>query len=466
MRARARPHESPAAQRKAQIRVLDDVWLLTLFALLLATGVPWFVSGFHIAFGPVLLGALGLGALHMALTFLGESESFTGAARVPMLTALHAAGVVTLGIVWHNAGGLQNPAALAAFVLPVIGACFISRWQPYVTAALAIVVVTLTALIEAPELRWHASGLAASAASVVADATPSETPFPGFYAPSAYYVTLLEGFIVVTLVSAAAADYLGTLFERQRAHTELAREQAQSGQELWTRLIEHLPVPTLLVEVDTLRVLRLSASAAPILLSSEKGGKAIGRNVLDAIRFSYPEAVRSLIRGDAGPARPCTLRVGDDLRIAKVSVRHLGYEGRALALLTVEDVTDAFCTRAALDKAEEAVLIVDSKTRVITFNKHSRALFPDADVGTEAARLLSHPGQSDLPWWDPGLRGRRKRLVEIDERIYQMTSSTVPLAGEDEGFYVLAFLPIVGVASANEAARITNLQHSTLVRPR
>ena len=116
MRARARPHESPAAQRKAQIRVLDDVWLLTLFALLLATGVPWFVSGFHIAFGPVLLGALGLGALHMALTFLGESESFTGAARVPMLTALHAAGVVTLGIVWHNAGGLQNPAALAAFV--------------------------------------------------------------------------------------------------------------------------------------------------------------------------------------------------------------------------------------------------------------------------------------------------------------------------------------------------------------
>src|SRR5204862_463757 len=83
-----------------------------------------------------------------------------------------------------------------------------------------------------------------------------------------------------------------------------------------------------------------------------------------------------------------------------------GYEGRALALLTVEDVTDAFCTRAALDKAEEAVLIVDSKTRVITFNKHSRALFPDADVGTEAARLLSHPGQSDLPWWDPGLRGR------------------------------------------------------------
>jgi PAS domain-containing protein len=466
MSANAQPHESPAAQRKTQIRVLDDVWLLTLFALLLTTGVPWFVSGFDIAFGPVLLGALGLGALHVALAFLGESTTFTGAWRVPMLTALHAAGVVTMGIVWHNSGGLQNPAALTAFVLPVIGACFISRWQPYFTAGLAIVVVALAALIEAPELRWHASGLGAAAMSLLADAKPSAAPFPGFYAPSGYYVTLLQGFIVVTLVTAAAADYLGTLFERQRAHTELARERAQSGRELWTSLVEHLPVPTLLVEVDTLRVLRLSESAAPLLLPREEDAKAIGRNVLDTIRFSYPEAVRSLIRGDAGPARPCTLRVGDDLHIANVSVRHLGYEGRALALLTVEDVTDAFCTRAALDKAEEAVLIVDSKTRVITFNKHARALFPDADVGIEAARLLSHPGQSALPWWDPGLRGRRKRLVEIDARIYQMTSSTVPLAGEEESFFVLGFVPVVGAASANEAARITNLQHSTLVRPR
>jgi hypothetical protein len=56
--------------------------------------------------------------------------------------------------------------------------------------------------------------------------------------------------------------------------------------------------------------------------------------------------------------------------------------------------------------------------------------------------------------------------VEIDARIYQMTSSTVPLAGEEESFFVLGFVPVVGAASANEAARITNLQHSTLVRPR
>ena len=464
MSANLEPQVSRAAVRKAQVRVVDDLWLLTLFALVLATGVPWFVSGFDIAFGPVLLGVLGLGALHVALTYCAASR-LAGAWHVPTLTALHAAGVVIMGIVWHHAGGLQNPVLLMSFVLPLIGAAFISRWQPYFTGGLAIVVVTVAAVIEAPELRWYASGVGTWAASLLAGETVSGAPFPGFYAPSGYYVALLQCFAVLTLVGAAAADYLGTLFERHRTHAELARERAQSGRELWASLIEHLPVPALLVEVDTLRVLRVSESAEP-MLSSPGQAKWIGRNVLEAFRFSYPEVVRSLIRGDAGPESACALRVNDALHICKASVRHLGYDGRALALLTIEDVTDAFCTRAALDKADDAVLIVDPAGRVLTFNKPLRALFPNADVDIGAERLLCHPGQAGVPWWHPGLRGRRKRLVDLDGRIYQMTSSSVPLAGEDEGFYVLAFLPVAGTASANEAARIANLQHSTLVQPR
>ena len=467
MSANLRPHEAFAALRRTQLRVLDDIWLLTLFTLVLATAVPWFVSGSEIAFGPVLLGMLGLGLLHVALAFLAESGTSTGAWLAPILTALHSAGVITVGIVWHYGGGLQNPVVLTVFVLPLIGACFISRWQPYFTAGLAVVVVTLAALIEAPELRWYASGIGKWAADLLADPTFSTAaPFPGFYAPSGYYVALLESFIVLMVASAAAADYLGTLSERQRAHAEIARERAQSGRELWTNLIEHLPVPALLVEVDTLKVLRFSNSIAPLLVPSEEGASWIGQNVFQAIRFSYPEAVRSLIRGDSGPSRPCAMRVNDTLRLANVSVRHLGYEGRALALLAIEDVTDAFCTRAALDKMEDAVLVVDSKARVIACNNSTRVLFPNTDVGIEAAPLINHPGESAAPWWHPGLRGRRKRLVDIDGQIYQMTSATVPLAGEEEGFYVVAFLPVAGATSANEAARITNLQSSTLVRPR
>ena len=46
---------------------------------------------------------------------------------------------------------------------------------------------------------------------------------------------------------------------------------------------------------------------------------------------------------------------------------------------------------------------------------------------------------------------------------YLLLKDRVPRYAPD--VVVLAFLPVVGATSANEAARITNLQHSTLVRP-
>ena len=54
---------------------------------------------------------------------------------------------------------------LAVFALPVVGAVFISRWQPYLMALLAIVVVALVALAQAPELRWYAAGFAGARAT-------------------------------------------------------------------------------------------------------------------------------------------------------------------------------------------------------------------------------------------------------------------------------------------------------------
>jgi len=45
---------------------------------------------------------------------------------------------------------------LLVFALPVIGAIFLSRWQPYLMATLAAVMVALMASSQAPELRWYA----------------------------------------------------------------------------------------------------------------------------------------------------------------------------------------------------------------------------------------------------------------------------------------------------------------------
>ena len=47
--------------------LLDDIWLLTIFAILLGVGVPWFVTSYDIEIGAALIGscmawAAGVGA--------------------------------------------------------------------------------------------------------------------------------------------------------------------------------------------------------------------------------------------------------------------------------------------------------------------------------------------------------------------------------------------------------------------
>ena len=55
-----------------RIHLLDDTWLLTIFAILLATVVPWLVSALDINFVAACLGLLALGAIHICFTLIGK----------------------------------------------------------------------------------------------------------------------------------------------------------------------------------------------------------------------------------------------------------------------------------------------------------------------------------------------------------------------------------------------------------
>ena len=114
------------------------------------------------------------------------------------LTLLDMLGVILIGFIWQHVGALQNPMFLMVFALPVVGAIFLSRWHPYLIAAVSVCVVAVVALSQAPELRWYASGLLGGDAWLAwlfghqsAVAQPS---FSGFYAPSSYLIVLLEVF--------------------------------------------------------------------------------------------------------------------------------------------------------------------------------------------------------------------------------------------------------------------------------
>jgi PAS domain-containing protein len=452
-----------------RIHLLDDTWLLTIFAILLGTVVPWLVSSLDINFVAACLGLLALGAIHISFTIVGKPARV--GERHLVLSLLHIAGIVVVGFIWLNAGGLQNPAFLIVFALPVVGAIFLSRWQPYLMAILAIVVAGVVALAQAPELRWYVPGLNAVGASLAAvlGQQGSASTFPGFYAPSAYYAVMLQVFSILVLACAVAAEYLSTIFDRLHSHVDIARIEAERGQEFWTTLIEALPFPALLIDSDTLQVVCASTRTERF----HDHESASGRPLFDVVRFSYPEMVQEAIAGSGGVVPLSMIRVADRLRATEVQVRHLTQTGRRFALIVIHDKTEEFTAHAALDVSGQAMLVIDSQGRLLSFNKPAQALFAALDKDSDASSVLSLGGMPPR-WWEPGLTGRRKMHIEIGPRVYQVTCSAAPLPGEDERFYIVAFLPMgraaldrgdVAAPAHFADAPKNSISNSTLVTP-
>ena len=407
------------------------------------------MSGLSIDILPAAGALVVLGAIHLALAALAGTAPASRAHRPALLTALHVLGVLALAYIWQHAGGLQNPLLLAVFALPIVGSIFLSRWHPYFVAALAVVAVALIAAIEAPELRWYAPGVDTFAAwlgTALGRNARGGVPFASFYAPSDYFLVMLEVFAIVMFGCAVAAEYLGTVFERLHGQVANALIEAERGEQLWSAVLEQLPLPAFLVDSDTCEISFTSGAA---LTRFARDGHIAGRDLLQVLSFSYPELVHELIRGSGGIARPCMVRLGDRLLATEVRVQHLAQKGRRLALVTVQDITEYCCVKAALDVAEHAALVLDSRGRVLAWNKPATALFPAAQIDAEISQLLPQ-SPAEGRWWDPGLSGRRKAHVTVMQRVYQLTCSAVALPGEDERLYVIAFVPAAQVATADQ----------------
>jgi hypothetical protein len=424
---------APAADPRAPL--LEDIWLLTIFAALLATAFPWFISGFNIDFAVASLALLALGAIYVGMT-LAAGHGQRGP-RWPS-TLLNVAGVITLAILWQHAGGLQNPAFLLVFVLPVIASGALSRWQPYLTTILAVLTVAVVAARQDAELRWYAAGrwivrlIGAGAPAGAHDA------LLGFYAPVTYDVVLLEVFAILLLACAAATESINNAFGKLLDHLIGARADAASGQEIWLGLLTGLPMPALLVDAESLEIIQASEQAAAFC---HREVALSGRQLLDVLPFSQPEPLQALIDGSGGTAPFMNLRLQDDLRIVDVKVSHLLHERRRLALVLLFDVTSAFCVTSALDVSEQAVWVMDPHGKPLWSNRMAGSLFPNGlpPIGTT-------PGST--PWWLPGFSGRRRLRVIVGDRNYQALCTAVALAGEREDCYVLA----VATASAAHLA--------------
>jgi hypothetical protein len=435
-----------------QAQMLEDTWLLTLFAVLLAIALPWFVSAFNIDFAAASWAMLALGGVYLSLGLVTGARLRSAAVRQRTLVALHSAGIVGLGLLWQRGGGAQDPVFLLAFVLPVIGASALSRWQPYISAALALLVVSAVALSQTPELRWYASELHVSEhwvrALLGSSAQSSGAgPLPGFYAPVSYDVVLLEVFGVLIFACAVAAESLSNSFERLLDHLTVARTQAALGQEMWSTLLLQLPLPALLVDAETLQVVLAGEHLASFHAA---GTELIGRSVVEAIGFSYPERVQELIRGNGGSIEAVVVHTDERVRVVTVRVRHLLHEERRLALMLLEDTTATLSLEAALDAQESPALVIDAHGRVLVASRGARAFVPLATPGANADEALL---PSDAPplrarangaaprWWEPGFTGRRRVQVMLADREYQALCTAVALPGEQEALYVVSLSP-------------------------
>ena len=431
----------PAADRQdPRAHQLGDMWLLTIFTILLAIGLPLAASGLAIDFAWCALGLLGLAVIHAGIVAM-SGPGGVRLAGTRGLVALHALGVVTTGFIWQRAGGMQNPLFLAVFVLPIIGAMFISRWQSYLTAALSALTAAVVASAQAPELHWYMPALGAAlqwlGAGIGRVAGGAVSPFAGFHAPAMYYAVLLQVCVVMLAACAVAVEYLRAVFDRLQAQVSMARGEAQRGQEFWAALVGELPLPALLLDADTHEVICASAATDRWLALA---GPAAGRGLFELVHFSYPDAIQALINGRDGVEPLSMVRMGERLLAVEVRVQHLAQGGRRLALVTISDTTETFCVRAALDAAEHAALVVDAAGRVLALNRPACALFSEAKVGAELPRLAA-PADAGSAWWDPGLSRRRKMQLTVMRRSYEVTISAVALPGEETRLYVIALRP-------------------------
>ncbi len=173
---------------------------------------------------------------------------------------------------------------------------------------------------------------------------------------------------------------------------------------------------------------------------TSKQSPVAGRRLFDAVQFSYPEAIEELVVGLGGTARLSVIHADDEVRITDVHIQHLARRGRRFAVAVIEDRTEAFYVKAALDVANHAALVLDTRGRILAHNKLVHTLFANAEVGDDASHLLADPGTPGK-WWEPSLSGKLKLRVEIRRRLYQVTSTALPLPGEEQRIYVVAFRP-------------------------
>jgi hypothetical protein len=432
---------------KEQKRLFDDLWLLTLFVVLLAMGVPWFLRVLEINFARMAWSLFLYG-----ICFIAVSTAANRLERRRSLLAViaiqQACGVLFIAYLWHLSGGLQNPMFLLVFTMPLLAGSLILRsLQSYPIAALALLSVVAVALRDAPELSWYLARIGVLPPSIAGHfsnpSTYSSGPFPGLSLTPAFSLVVLLIFAAMIFIVAVTSEYLREVLLRlfgRLASSAAVREEAEG---LFLDVLRASPAPVALIYADTLNVAHASQSflheffLSPDLL--------LEKNLLGLVDFLYPEVVEELIRGKGGEASIAPYRLGSEIRLSRIIVHPIQSAGNPYAYINFQDVSDLHYMQTALGVLEQALLVISPGRQVLYFNHAAQDLFSGLRLGVDAAILLQQPS---LPtgWWELRNRTRQVRQVEFGGQHFRATCTASPILGGRNLLTVLNLHPMAGEA--------------------
>jgi hypothetical protein len=385
-------------------RGLEAGWLATFVVAFAVIGVSWLVGASDQNISGVLWTVFGclLGGLALD-TVLGRVQTQYGAAVI--FEFGHAFKVVWLSVLWHLVGGIENPAFLIVFLLPVTTAgVLLMRRQALITAGLTVTMVTFLALCESSDLRWYLVQIGLPVEPLLSrlpHVAPHVAPFRGeAVSPEFQFVALVvftSLLVAAALLSCLLARRTVTLFERFLT----ASYAMDYSNDLVRSAVREDPHPTVVVYADSAQIVEVSRG----FLNQMLLGRAAlpGATLFDCLTFSEPRAIRELLARSAGELRFVRYRVGKEPRTAAFRCHRFRIGSVDYASVSLTERDELSYLWDVCHAVEHALLVVRNDREVVYFNAAAQRLCPALHFGMEPATFAKDL-EGASAWWlvDPG----------------------------------------------------------------
>jgi PAS domain-containing protein len=403
--------------RLGRKRIVDRIAVSTVAFSFVAISVAWLFQSLSFPIRGVARAVLMYVPFYLVCASLAERIRHPRRLLAASI-ALHVSLIAFLAVLWHLVGGVQNPAFLAAFVVPTIGVAVLygTRWA-IPTAAGAVASAFGVGFVESAELRWYLIGLGLPLSGLAARMPIISSPevFSGLSGTAASQFVLLEVFAMVMVGGVALCGSFAEAFQSFLERVMSTRALQRHSEGLLRTGFRDALDPTVLVDPETGQLLLASASfTRQMLLHGEDISK---RTIFDVIGFGEPAKARVLMR-TGGVWRLCSYGVGPESRVAEVTFAQVRYRGQHCVTLTLRDLTEISYLKAALESLDEPHLIVGRDDRLCYANRAAEQLFGQIYFGMHAGEALNEHG---LPtgWWDPSTRITQNLKITAKDGVYR-----------------------------------------------